>query len=229
MARPATRRIWRWAGGVLGLAFAIMLVVHLPPVRGWLAARGHHGGGVCPLGYGTGQVADRATRRAHDDAWRGALPALARPALGFTLDVTTRADIERWARANGVACHAMNGGVRIACVDVPAAALADGGLAASSVWLDLDDRGALIAVTTVRRDPDVRPVASAFAAVEHAVTTRAGAPTTRAGSAAPDVLGHGALRQAMVEYRFTTYRAVVRATHVGDAFVLTEQYVALAD
>ncbi len=33
----------------------------------------------------------------------------------------------------------------------------------------------------------------------------------------------------MVEYRFTDYRAVVRATNMGDGFDLTEEYATLVD
>ena len=41
-------------------------------------------------------------------------------------------------------------------------------------------------------------------------------------------VGSGArLRQATVEYRFSDYHALVRATNMGDGYVLTEEYTRL--
>ena len=35
------------------------------------------------------------------------------------------------------------------------------------------------------------------------------------------------LRQAMVEYKLADYHAVLRATNMGDGYVLTEEYATL--
>ena len=224
-----TRRWMRWTGGLFATALVAMTVMHVPPVRGWLAAHGHHGAGVCPLGYG-GAPVSREARRVHDDAVRGTQPARARPALGFALDHTTAPELEAWAAAHGVTCAAKHGGSLVECAHVPGALVPGAAeLALTSVWFQFGARGTLETVRTVRRDPAVATVAAAFVRTEDELTHAAGAPATHDGSAASDVLANGTLRQAMVEYRFTDYRAVVRATNMGDGFLLTEEYATLVD
>ena len=221
----------RWAVRAFAAVLVAGAVIHLPPVRGWLAAHGHHGGGVCPLGYGGAATAEsREARRARHDRVRGDRPAMARPALGFALDVTTGADIQRWASLHGVSCATRRGGSAVECTGVPGQLLSSSaGLAAISVSFQLGSGGTLEAIRTVRRDRDVAAVAAAFTAVEDALTARAGAPARSEGSAAPAVLANGMLRQAMVDYRFADYRALVRATNMGDGFVLTEEYATMVD
>lgn len=230
-ASPRTR-LWRWGGGVLGVAVVAMVAIHLPLVRRALVARGQTGGALCPFGYGNPTAATREAQHQHLAALRGAAPAHARPALGFALDTTTTADLERWAHDHGVACETKHGGALVECAQVPAAIVPCAGassLGLTSVWFELGSRGTLASIKTVRRDHAVAPVAAAFASIEGALTDQAGAPAHADGSAAPEVLANGTLRQAMVEYRFTDYRAVVRATNMGDGFVLTEEYATLVD
>jgi hypothetical protein len=228
MQRTTTRRrLWRWTGGVLGTAVVAMIVLHLPPVRRVLAAHGHTGGALCPLGYGAA-AANPAAERAHNAALRGDSPARERPALGFALDVTTVADLERWARSHDVACQTRHGGTQVECGEV-AGPLVPGDLALTSVMFAMNSHGTLASIKTTRRSREVAPVASAFSAVTHQLTSRAGVPMAEDGSAAPDVLASATLRQASVEYRFTNYRAVVRATNLGDGFALTESYATLVD
>ncbi len=187
---------------------------------GYLAAHGHHGTGVCPFGYGgASPAAKRVARVAVAD---GRL----RPALGFALDRTTAGDVAAWADANHVACKAQHGGTVLECTDVPPSAV-PGSLAVTAAWLRFAGDGTLASVTTTRRDRDVGAVSGAFAALAAEVTHSAGAPAIATGSAKPDVLSHGTLRQAMVEYKLADYHAVLRATNMGDGYVLTEEYATL--
>lgn len=219
-----------WAGGLLGAALLAMAVMHVPPVRGWLARNGHHGGGLCPLGYSAASAERPERRIARHAAARGELPARGRPALGFALDATTAPELQRWASGHGVACEARRGGAAVECSNVPGRLVPGAAdLAFTSVLFEFGARGTLEEIHAVRRDGDVGAVASAFAATERTVTAGAGAPARRDGSAAPEVLANGALRQASIEYRFTDYRATLRATNMGDGFVLTEEYATLVD
>ena len=218
----------RWAGGALAVAVLAVTAMHLPLARRWLAARGPTGGAVCPFGYGGAPTdAGRAAQRQHLASLRGAAIARERPALGFALDRTTAADLARWAAAHGVRCEPRHAGTLVECTAVPGAVVPGAGaLGFTSLVFQLGDDGTLAAIRAVRRDRDAGIVAAAFAAQEHQLTERAGAPVTRGG--ATDTLAGATLRQAMVEYRFTDYRAVVRATNMGDGFVLTEEYATLA-
>jgi len=115
------------------------------------------------------------------------------------------------------------------CVDVPATALPQplAALGATGLWFQIDEHGALASVQVTRRDRAAATVSEAFARLQARLTADAGAPAKRDGSAAPDVLASAALRQAVVEYRFADYRALVRATNMGDGFVFTEEYTRL--
>lgn len=202
--------------GVLALAAVVTVAIHLAPVRallGWqpLGASGSRSM-FCPLGHGEQPARTAAV----------AIPATPRPALGFTLDVTTRAQVAAWASAHAIECVERRGA--LACADVPGGALGDreNALAATSMWFRFSgDR--LAAVQTVRRSARADDVVAAFGAAESSMTKRVGDPAARTGIADAS-LSAGALRQAMVEYRAPAYRAVVRATNMGDGYVLTESY-----
>lgn len=198
----------------------VSLVVHLPFVQHAMGWTNRDGTGACPFGKGPTRIAGAP------GPVRTGAAARSRPALGFTLAVTTRDEVLAWAAEHRVTCTSKRGGTQLDCADIPAALLADhgGDLASTSTWFELDDRGVLYAIRTVRRTDDVTRVAQAFAATNVALTARAGGPTQSTGSSAPSVLASGAFQQASREYRFRDYRAVVRATNMGDGFVLTESY-----
>jgi hypothetical protein len=57
---------------------------------------------------------------------RGPAAAKARPALGFGLEITTRADVEAWARKHRIACESRREGALLLCEAVPASAVSPG-------------------------------------------------------------------------------------------------------
>lgn len=214
------RKLLMWSGGAIAAFLVVSLVVHLPIVQHAMGWTNRDGTGACPFGQGSARVA------AAPAPVRTGSAARSRPALGFTLAVTTRDELLAWASEHRIACAAKRAGTQLDCADVPAALLADhgGDLAGTSTWFELDDRGVLYAIKTVRRTEDVTRVAQAFAATTAALTARAGGPSQSAGSSAPATLASGAFQQASSEYRFRDYRAVIRATNMGDGYVLTESY-----
>ena len=52
-------------------------------------------------------------------------------------------------------------------------------------------------------------------------------PVRREGESSASFLSAGSLRQASAEYRFSNYFALIRATNVGEGYLLTEDYRAL--
>ena len=155
--RPRSR-LTRWLARIAAATLALGVVIHLPPVMGYLAAHGHHGTGVCPFGYGAGSPA--AKRVVHVAVANERV----RPALGFALDRTTAGDVVAWADANHVACKPQHGGSLLECTDVPPGAV-PGSLAVTAAWLRFAGDGTLASVTTTRRDRDVGAVSGAFAAL----------------------------------------------------------------
>jgi len=214
------RRLLTWGGGALAAVLLVSVLVHLPVVQHAMGWTNPDGTGACPFGHGSQRLAELIAPPRLGPAARP------RAVLGFTLGATTRDQVLAWARAHEVACTTRRGGAQIECTDVPAA-LFGGGLVGTSAWFETDPRGVVRAIKTSRRTTDVARMAGAFDAIEAGLTTQAGAPSTSVGSAAPTELARGAFRQAMREYRLTDFRAVVRATNMGDGFVLTESYATL--
>lgn len=217
--RPNLRR-WAWtSAGLVGGFIAISGALHLPSVQramGWMDASGQV---ACPFGHGAAAAGPRAPR-----ALDPSLPlAAARPALGFDLDATTRADLDAWAAAHSVACaDTPRHPNTVTCVSVPAAALASS-LDATTAWFEFSGQGTLVGVKTTRRAATADPVVDEYRASEDLVTRTAGAPTVARDEPLAS-LTRGAFQQAVAEYKFRDYRAVLRATNMGDGYLLTEQY-----
>jgi hypothetical protein len=184
------------------VATLLVAVAHLPPVSGWLGWNRHSGSGSCPFGYGKPAETPRAValHGTHD-------------ALGFTLGATTRADVIAWAGKSGVWCSPAKGGSELACSEAPLA-----GMPAKSIWFELAGGGDVVSeIRTVRRAPSAEPVASTFSQLSE------GASIT--GSTAD--LDKGAGRQVAAEVRQSHYASTLRATNMGNGFVLTERYALL--
>ena len=227
MKRPA-----KIALGVFGALTAVSLAIHVPMLFGHGHPVGAHGSGGAGCPFGFDKATPGATTAAgvpagpvhHDPRLRGNAVAAVRPALGFVLAETTRAEIERAVAANGGACKPARR--ELECTNVPV----DRGPTAQTAWFTFAEGDRLDAVRVVRSAPVAATIGAAFATIEGDLTAHAGAPSQRSGSADPTDLARGALRQASVEYRFANYRAVVRATNVGPSgFVLTEDYQNLVD
>ena len=208
------RRIVITLAGVLAVLTAFTIIIHIPAIQRRV--------GACPFGYDKPRVA--ATARTYD----GPL-APARPALGFTLSGTTRDDVLAWALQNKIRCERRYGDHSLECFDVPRSLLSDHGvlLPTTTVWFELDERGTVSTIKTVRRADTSTAVAGAFTATESALRDRIGSPTAQRGSADPTELSLGAFRQATVEHVYANYRAQIRATNMGNGYILTESYAAL--
>ena len=208
------RRALVWLAGIVVVLTAITIVIHIPAVQRRV--------GACPFGYDQPRTA-AATARAP----RVGSLAPARPALGFTLSATTRDEVLAWARRHDVHCTARHKSRALECTDVPSALLAQHGarLTGTTTWFELDERDTIITIKTVRRADAVDPIATAFTATESTLRARMGAPTSARGTT--DELALGAFRQAMVEHVYADYRAQIRATNMGNGYILTESYTAL--
>ena len=225
-------------GSAFALALAFVAIVgfaHTKAGRPLLALLGRHGVAKvgCPLGYDVAAtpLEREAARQRFAGAHQGVARAAARPALGFALDVTTRADVIAWAASSGVTCAKPRSGADLACTGVPDALLpeASRGVGVQSLWLDFGAKDTLISVIAVRRDASAAAISRAFGAVTGDLAKEAGPATSADGDAAALRLSSGLLQQASAEYRFRNYYALTRATNMGDGFVLTEEYRSLPD
>ncbi len=215
------RRAIQIGAALVGAFAAFMVLVHLPAVQRVMGWRNERGEVICPVGFAAPRTSLASLMTAPPPR---AVPSGPRPALGFALDAMTRGQVDAWAAQHDLRCTERRGGAQLECLDVPARALGDRDGLAATAWFEFDRGGALTAVRASRRTDDAAPVAAAFRTTERALTAEVGAPSASSGDAA--TLTAGAFHQAMVEHRGHGYRAVVRATNLGDGYVLTESYVA---
>ncbi len=123
-ARRMLRRVVQGTVALLVLGTAVIGFAHTKPGRPILKLLGMgKSAGGCPFGYdkpATAEARDKA-RLHFAKVHRGATRAADRPALGFALDTTSRADVVAWSAAHGVAC-APGKTADLACSEVAAAA-----------------------------------------------------------------------------------------------------------
>lgn len=183
------------------IAFLVFsVVVHLPPVQRRMG---------CPFGHGATTNPD-------------VVPVVSVPLLGFRLGTTRRPDVSAWAIAHGVQCTQRR--TTLECVDVPGAALGIADVAMATVWFELSG-DTVRAVRTSRSSRDAETSVHTLAAISARLARDVGLPVATAGTLEPAAIT-GGLAQISREYRRENVRAVIRATHIGDRFVVTESYAA---
>src|SRR5450432_3784490 len=104
------------AAAIVSLATVGIGLLHLPWARSWLQRAGG-----CPVGRLNPAQIEAAQARAFRTL-RGTGIARSRPALGFTLERTTLADVQQWARERGLSCEVSRDGALLVCPAVPAPA-----------------------------------------------------------------------------------------------------------
>ncbi len=219
--------------GTTTLAVALVGLGHTSTGRPVLEAvtRMAHGG--CPFGYDKPLSPAERERAATNFAarHRGEQRAASRPALGFELDHTKRADVIAQLAKQGITCASDKGYSDLTCNGVPSSAL--GGEAASApprnLWFTFGAQQQLLSVVAISHAAQPQAISDAFAATRAAIDRRAGAVSTSQGDADARALSSGLLRQASAEFRFRDYYARERATNLGKDFMLTEEYRSLAD
>ncbi len=241
MRRRVLQVVFKWARVALKSALALSLVLvaligfaHTKtgrPLRPLLGLGARVGG--CPLGYDQTQTPEQRelARRSFAATHAGSQSAPERPALGFDLDVTTQADVESWAKTNHVSCIPHKSGADLACEHVSSDLLPAhfNHVRVDDLWLNFGEKSQLISIVAIRRDPSAVAVSTAFEQITDEVTREAGQATASNGHASATQLSSGLLHQTSAEYRFHNYYALARATNMGDAFVLTEEYRSLPD
>lgn len=208
--------------GALVASVGVVGALHMPFARGLLMRAGG-----CPVGNASLAEMEPARREAIHGV-RGKDPAPSRPALGFDLDRTTRADATAWAERTHAACHEKREGL-VFCDNVPASALglpdADGPV--SEVHLGFDTKGVLKDVATMRMNSTPGPAQDLKARLEAAV----GAPHEQQGSFDDAHLARqGAQSLSSIKYRYSDYFAEVIAMRFqATGLVVREHYMSAND
>ena len=187
-------------------------------------------GARCPVGRANPQEVERG-RLAAARQIRGSVRAASRPALGFRLDQSTRADVDAWASRFGVTCRERREGTLLLCTSVPAAALAREGAVTDEVTFGFAPSGLrLVNLTAVRYR--LGP-SDAVAWVGGLLSTRrasVGAPTRQAGPLDAQALGAGPYATSASFYEFSDYVADITATNIPtDGVLVREHYMSAVD
>lgn len=202
------------------------------PLLAWMGRAMGKGSASCPLGFDRAATPEQReqARMRFAATHRGTEPAAARPAAGFILDRTTRAEVLAWSSANDLSCAPGRGLADVSCPAVPDSLLPAPlrGAGTQTVWFVFGEGNRLVSVTLVASTQRPERLSAMFEAVVDDLTREAGPPIARDGDFSPASLSSGALVQARAEYRFRDYYAMARATNVGSSgYALTEEFRSL--
>jgi hypothetical protein len=216
------------AAGALAFATAAVGALHMPFARPLLMRLGG-----CPLAGArmTPVEMENGRHMALADAPVAAI-APARPALGFTLDTTTLADVHAWAARTHADCNDPHPGL-VKCAGVAPTALgldpSQGIVEALSLAFDL--QGRLVNETTYRSH--LAPAAAARAApgIVASLATKLGPAGAHAGTFEAAQLSKGTAESvSTVSYRFADYVADVSSMNIGSSgTILREHYMSARD
>jgi hypothetical protein len=143
-------------------------------------------------------------------ALRGKERAPARPALGFTLMQSSKADV-----SSKLSCKEEMKGTALRCAGIEGM---------SDVLFRFDDKGQLVGADAMHTGGSPEEATRRLADVEKRLEGTLGAPQTKSDLSLAEPYA-----RASVEYRFRDYAADVSATNFGDAVVVREQYRAIPD
>ena len=224
------KRVAAWSGAVAFLLTGLVGVMHLPFAAPLL--RKISPASLCPITHGTPEQIDRS-HAVGAAAIRAAATTSApsRPALGFALDSSTRADLDAWAGKHRLSCENIGGNANLRrCSDVPASAVGESASAGplEEVSFELRSTGVLVNVETLRRHLTAEQAARIVAEREAATASVVGAPSKIGGEPTVAHLSHGFLASYVAEHTFDDYRATVSATNMASTGVMVrEQYLSV--
>ena len=243
MAPPPSfkkKALWSVAG-FLAASTALMGFAHTKPGRPLLALlaggqkpsaeQAKAGGGACPLGFSKPDPSEKdAVLKRQADNLRGTEPALAKPALGFTFDKTTKGDVDSWAKGNRITCKVPKVGADLDCSNVPAELVSRerGGSVIDSLWFGFDSHDRLVSLTAVRYDNDPGKASALYTGTVNLLSKTAGPPSQSEGDANAEYLAGGLWHQAKTYFAFNDYHAKTSVIHLRQGeFMFVEEYRSL--
>jgi hypothetical protein len=234
IAAPARRRWPRVLLRVLLSLFAFCALA--TAVIGWLhTATGRVVyakvfGARCPVGRANPQDVERGRREVARQV-RGTARAASRPALGFRLDESTRAEVDAWATRHGVSCRERREGTLLMCTAVPSAALGRAGAAVDEVSFGFAPNGMrLVNLTAVRYRLSPSDAVAWAGGLLSSMRAAVGAPTRQAGPLDAQALGAGPYATSAAFFEYSDYIADITATNIPtDGVLVREHYMSAVD
>lgn len=181
-------------------------------------------GARCPVGRASAQDVERGRLQAVRTI-RGSTVAAERPALGFELDRTTRAQIDAWVSSHGVSCRERREGTLLLCTNVSASAVGREGFTFDEVTFAFSP-GALrlVNLTAVRYRVAADEAVRHVSALEGYMRNHVGEASRRAGDLTAAHLSSGPYATSAMYYAFSNYIADVTATQIPTEGVLIREH-----
>lgn len=187
-------------------------------------------GASCPMRRASAQDVERGRLEAAR-SMRGTALAPARPALGFELDRSTRAEIDAWAERNQVSCSERRERTLLLCTDVPAETLGRSGFRYDEVTFGFTPSTLrLVNLTAVRYRLDHSDAVRFVRALEDQMQRTVGAPSRRGGELSAEFLSATPYATCVSYYTFSNYIADLIATNIaGEGVIVREHYMSAVD
>lgn len=225
------RVLVRTAGAFAALAVLGTLIIgvaHTPwgkPLLGLplLSALAQHAG--CPVGSIEPAAFERVrAQKLHSE--RGEAAAASHPALGFSLGVTRRSDVERWIAEQQLQCKA---GAVASVLECEHVTLPDAP-PISKLTLQFDGRKRLVSLDLFRTAEDAEALVIRFRALSAELGEKVGPVTTRVGKPSLGFMRSAPLQTVMERRSYRDYVATVMLLNLGKRGLrLREQYQWAAD
>jgi len=229
MAAPESR--WKRVATIAAVLSVAVVgvggVLHLPFARGLLRRAGG-----CPIGI---EASPQQFDKAHQAALasqRGSTMAPARPALGFTLEQTTRAEVQAWADRGKVSCTTGRQKI-LSCESIAPSLLGvsevEGPVTTMSFAFDARDR--LVDISAIRMQMSPAAALAASNQIAGDLAKQLGATHTQSAPFdANQMSKKGIASLASITYRFRDFAVdVVFMQFEHDGLVLREHYASIAD
>jgi hypothetical protein len=221
--RRSRRRLFAWITAGTVVAVAAVGALHTPAARPLLMRIGG-----CPMGASPAQI--ETAQRAAVKKTRGVTPSPARPALGFTLDGATLADVRAWAKGEGLACEELREGTLVKCAHVPASAVATDAHAAFeeiAFGFRLADKR-LVNVTTLRVGLGGDEAATTLREITASLARDLGPPAFGGADVTAAELDQAT--PATIAYRYSDFIADVSAMRLPQrGIAVREHYMSAVD
>ncbi|HEX2882086.1 MAG TPA: hypothetical protein VHO25_21350 [Polyangiaceae bacterium] len=204
-------KVAAWTSGALLTLTALIGFAHTPAGRPLLALLGVVPG--CPVLANIDPIKAQEKRQVWVAKKAGSERAPARPALGFELGRTSKAEVKRTLGKQGFTCSSARKESALDCKRE-----------GDDVLLQFDSKDRLVAVDAFRTtDSSVEAVSLLDAAARELASTIGAATQTR-GERTASYLDEARFRQVVLEYRYSDYSARVAATNFGRGLRVREQY-----
>lgn len=179
-------------------------------------------GASCPLGYDLALSIDqREQKRAQMAASVKQMPAAAPTSLfEMQMGITTRSEVEAWAKSRGGECKSLKSPYEIECTG------SFMGSETSTLWLEFDRANRLVTSRGVTKYKEVFLASQLYELLQLDLKMQAKDNVKTVGESSPEKIKAGLLNQAAVVAQFNNLRATLRITNMGKEFAITHEYLA---